>query len=322
MLLLASLGYGQTLVGSGYDDPSVIRIAPGQVIPLFVTGLKTVLPQGNVKATQIPLPTSLAGISVTFSQTPSFSQALPLFAIDQFNHCADLKSSATECLVTAITVQMPLEITIPNPLIMSPFQAQPVTSVVVMENGTATQSFAVWPVPDQIHVLQSCDLGGQTRGTGVCFPIVTHLDGSLVLQAPRGPDQVALSTSEARPGEVLTMYAYGLGQVSPVVQPGALSPNPPATVLTPIYLQFDYRPNASPSMPIFNSPLTITAQPLFAGLTPGQVGLYQINFVVPKPASITANCGAPVESNLTISVGSANGLSFSGASICVDNGPQ
>ena len=57
-------GQGPTLAGTGYSNPSIIRVAPGQITTLFVTGLKTVLSQ-PVKATSLPLPTTLAGISVT-----------------------------------------------------------------------------------------------------------------------------------------------------------------------------------------------------------------------------------------------------------------
>jgi uncharacterized protein (TIGR03437 family) len=321
-MIIGGSAPGQTLIGTGYADPSLIAVAPGQVVPLFLTGLKTVLPGGTVRAQQIPLPTSLAGISVTLIQAPAYARALPTLAIDQFNHCTDSTNPTPDCLVTAITVQIPFDIVIPNPLIEAPISAPQITSLVVSENGSVTKSFTVSPVPDQIHVLQSCDIGGETQGSGVCFPMVTHSDGSLVLQAPRAPGQAPLSNSEARPGEVLVVYAYGLGQVSPAVQAGSASPNPPAVVTAPIFLQFDYRPNASPSMPVLNSSLTTTAQPVFAGLTPSQVGLFQVNFVVPPPPAGTPLCGAPLASNLTISISAADGQSFSGAAICVDTSSQ
>src|ERR1700722_9065485 len=146
---------GQTLVGTGYGDPSLITIAPGQVVPLLLTGLTTVVPGGTVRAQQIPLPTSLAGISVTLNQTPPmYTRTLPLIEIDQFNHCANSASPTPDCLVTAITVQIPFDIAIPNPLIEAPVSAPQITSLVVSENGSVTKSFTVSPVPDQIHVLQ------------------------------------------------------------------------------------------------------------------------------------------------------------------------
>lgn len=327
-LAIAGHAAGQTLVSTSYQDPTVIRIAPGQVVPLLATGLQTVLPSGGASADHVPLPTTLAGISVTLSQPPtSYSRSLPLFSIRQFDHCFISIAPSSDCLLTAITVQIPFDISVPNPLQASPLNDQPRTIVTVFENGNASKTFALSPVPDQIHVIQSCDIGGQTFETGVCYAIATHADGTLVLQDARGPGQVALTNTEAHPGEVITMYVYGLGVVLPAVPEGTASPSPAAIVTAPVYLQFDYRPNASPSMPTIGSPLTTT--PIFVGLTPGQVGLYQVNLTIPPPPAGTPVCGsmteanltAPVESNLTISI-MASGQSFSGAAICVDTGAQ
>ena len=321
IFLTRGIGHSQILVGAGYDDPSVIRVAPGQVVPLFVTGLKTVLPAGMARANDVPLPTNLAGISAAINQTPQYSRPLPLLAIDQFNRCIDSTSLGPDCLVTAITVQIPFNISVPSPF-ETLFAAQ-ITSLVISENGVPTKSFTLSPVTDQIHVLQSCDIGGQTRGTGVCYPLVTHLDGTLVLQAVRANGQPPpMSNGEARPGEVLTMYAYGLGAVSPVVEAGTASPKSPAAAASVMFLQFDYRLNASPSPPTLSPSSPATAQPLFAGLTPEQVGLYQINFMVPPPPADTPHCSDLVASNLTISITAAGGQSFSGAAICVDTETQ
>jgi uncharacterized protein (TIGR03437 family) len=316
-IFIAGTVSGQTVVGSRYQDLT-LSLAPGQVVPLLVTGLQTVLSSGSAKAHNITVPTALAGISVTLTQPPtSYSRSLPIFSIDQFNHCSATMAPAADCLLTAITVEIPFDIAVPNPLQVSPCNDQPGTVVTIFENENVSKAFVLSPLPDRIHVLQSCDIDGQTFGTGVCYPIVTHADGTLVLQDARGPGQVPLTNTEALPGEVITMYAYGLGVVSPAVQAGSASPNPAATVTAAVNLQFDYRPNASPSTPTLNSSTTSTAQPIFAGLTPGEVGLYQINFTVPTPPPGTPVCGAPVESNLTISV-VASGQSFSGAAICVD----
>jgi len=73
----------------------------------------------------------------------------------------------------------------------------------------------------------------------------------------------------------------------------------------------------------------ILLSPLFVGLTPGQVGLYQINVLLPSafPAAVvpcttlavgTGNPAYPpaiVQSNLTIDIGGVT--SFDGAAICI-----
>ena len=72
--------------------------------------------------------------------------------------------------------------------------------------------------------------------------------------------------SPARPGEELILFANGLGAVAPEVPAGSLAPSAPLahTVLLPT-IRIDGR----------------DAEVRFAGLTPGFVGLYQVNFVVP-----------------------------------------
>jgi len=311
LVLMAAPVFAQTIVETSHRTPEVIKIAPGEVVPLIVTGLQTILPNWKARATDLPLPLTLGGMSVTLTQPPnSYSAQLPVLAIDQFNHCSFLLNPPPSCMVTAITVQIPFDIVVPNPLQLPQVADLPGTVLTVSENGKVSTAFVATPYPDRVHILQSCDIAGQTVGTGVCYPIVTHADGTLVMQNASGPGG-ALTHTAARPGEILVMYAWGLGPVSPAVQAGSPSPVPASTVAAPVNLRFEYGPNASPSMPIAG------AQPIFAGLTPSEVGLYQINFAVPAPPAGTPNCGAPVSSNLTVSV-SASGQSFSGAAICVD----
>lgn len=316
-----------TLVRAGYDDPSVIRIAPGQTVTLFAAGLKTIVPGGVQRAATVPWPLSLAGISASLVQTqpgasPTLLRPLPLYSVEQFNRCVT-PNPAAACLVTAITIQIPFDIIVPNPLadyIVVPAS----TTITISENGSVSQAFTVSAVPDQIHVLTSCDINGQTRGTGVCFPLVTHANGTLVLQAARGPNQEPLTDSEAKPGETLVMYAYGLGRVSANATAGDIPPSPVPTTATPMYMRYDYRMNATPSKPL-DPGASAVPQPAFAGLAPQEVGLYSINFVVPAPPAGTQPCGAYVSSNLTVSLmGSTfgSGYSFDGAAICVDTSGQ
>jgi uncharacterized protein (TIGR03437 family) len=69
-----------------------------------------------------------------------------------------------------------------------------------------------------------------------------------------------------QPGEILSIYATGLGEVSGPIAAGEPAPYAPLlTARLPVEVEFD---NA-------------LLRPLFAGLTPGAVGLYQVNFQVP-----------------------------------------
>lgn len=317
---------GITLVRAGYDDPSVVRVAPGQTVTLFAAGLKTIVSGGVQRATTVPWPRSLAGISATLVQTqpgvlaPTILRALPLYSVEQFDRC-DTPNPVAACLVTALTVQIPFDIIVPNPL-AAYILAPPSTTISIAENGSVSQAFTVSAVPDQIHVLTSCDINGQTRGSGVCFPLITHANGNLVLQAPRGPNQQPITDSEANPGETLVMYAYGLGRVSSNATAGDIPPSPVPTTASPMYMRYDYRINASPSIPFDPGVYAVSnPQPTFAGLAPQQVGLYQINFVVPAPPSGTQPCGTSIRSNFTVSLMGSTfgfGYTFDGAAICVD----
>ncbi|HKX00276.1 MAG TPA: hypothetical protein VJN43_21225 [Bryobacteraceae bacterium] len=319
-LLLVSaaslFGQGPTLVGSGYTDPQM-TVSPGQVVTFYVSGLKTVLPSPrSVKATGFPLPNTLAGISATITQmNPSGTFPVPLFSVDQINTCADPSAAMPDCLLTAVTVQIPFELFVPS------FSGPPqigltTTQVVLAENGINSKAFQLGTVDANIHVLTTCTT---TRvadtGSGLpCRPVVTHADGRFVSGPITSFDK---GTGVAQPGEELVMYAVGLGKTTTAVPSGEASPAsaPPADGVS---IVFDYSPNASPQNP--GDSILPSTVPAFAGLTSGFVGLYQINFVVPQPPPGTLPCLAVdgrVTSNLTISI-ARGGPSFDGARICVD----
>jgi uncharacterized protein (TIGR03437 family) len=90
--------------------------------------------------------------------------------------------------------------------------------------------------------------------------IAQHQDGSLVTP-----------TAPAKPMEYIVAYLAGMGGTDNPVQTGAGSPSDPLA-----------RPAAAPSLELDGKPVPI----LFAGLTPGLVGLYQLNFQI--PAGLTA----------------------------------
>src|SRR5690242_925073 len=100
----------QTLVGAGYQFPA-ITVAPGQVIPIIVSGMQTVLP-APIHPHTVPLPVVLAGISVTLHQSlPDRTWQLSLFSVAQTNACQP-SGTAASCLKTAITAQIPFDITV------------------------------------------------------------------------------------------------------------------------------------------------------------------------------------------------------------------
>jgi len=94
---------------------------------------------------------------------------------------------------------------------------------------------------------------------------------------------VASAASPAAAGEVVTIYCTGLGLVNPLVSSGQPSPaSPPSTTA------------AATTASMGGQPAAVQ----FSGLTPGLVGLYQVNAVIPKGLASGAQ-------QLTISVGGA-----------------
>jgi uncharacterized protein (TIGR03437 family) len=302
------------ITGAGYFSPAPVSAAPGQVITLFVDGVGKALTQ-PVRATSASWPTSLAGISVTLRQHSE--QAVPIFEVRPLSTCpaGSLPDSRPACAtLAAITVQIPYELVPLCPLCVTPI-AFPPPWLYVTESGETGAAFELNPLADQLHVLTSCDVFLSRFGdpppqntTGLrCPPMVTHSDGTLVS-----------ASQPAQAGEQLTAWANGLGATDPPAATGQPS-SEPLPVTEPIEIDFSFRANALPVKPSSTSPVA-----LYAGLTQGFVGLYQINFATPAAPQGTPSCApsgtsAPganaVQSNLTVSFGGS--FSFDGAGICI-----
>lgn len=93
---------------------------------------------------------------------------------------------------------------------------------------------------------------------------VTDTQQAAVLHA--GTSILVDDAHPAKAGETLEMFGTGLGVTDPSIPAGRAAPaNPPAIA------------KVTPVVSINN----VEAQILFAGLAPGFVGVYQVNFVVP-----------------------------------------
>jgi len=113
-------------------------------------------------------------------------------------------------------------------------------------SGTATLNVPIGPAAPAIFTLNS--LG---NGAGA---IEHALTGQLVTRA-----------NPAAAGEVVAVYCTGLGAVSPPVADGAAAPVPPAQAVMAV------------TASIADTPAPV----IFAGLTPGFAGLYQVNLQIP-----------------------------------------
>jgi uncharacterized protein (TIGR03437 family) len=293
------------ILGAGYRVP-IVSVAPGQIITIFAAGVGSTLAQ-PVYAGPGKLPTTLAGISVTIQQGDNIPA--PILSVNSAPQCP------TCSVIAVITIQVPYELITPHCVASEVMCTTVPTSFFVTENGVAGVPSLLNLMADQVHILTVCDsvLPGPLRYflIGSCQPEVTHANGTLVS-----------NTNPATAGEELVAYAVGLGATKPAVPTGAPAAEPVPTAQT-FGLDFNFHPDALASKPFPSNvlPNNYTLPiPLFAGLTAGYVGLYQINFVVPKVPAGSPPCVAGqgpglVSTNLTVSIGGS--ASFDGAAICV-----
>jgi len=122
--------------------------------------------------------------------------------------------------------------------------------IVVSANGALT-------LPDQIDVVP------------VQLGVAAYTDGHAIAQ--HGADfSYVTASSPAKPSEVLVIYLSGMGPTNPAVKSG--DPAPGAEPLARVTL---------PPTVMVDGQNAIVG---FAGLSPGFVGLYQVNFTVPPTA--------------------------------------
>jgi len=296
--------FGQTgafLESTGYSAPAPVQVAPGQVTSFFFRGIGS-LPDGHLRSAQAsaaPLPTTLAGLSLRMAQGQQNAVAVPLFAVRQENDCDGASDPNPACLLTTVKLQIPFEIdgevTGATHTLAAPAQ------LTLAVDGQAGRAFPLQPVPDNSHVVTSCDASWDTKYTSVCDRQAYHGDARPVTRF-----------EPARRGETLVVYVYGLGQGSPRVPTGDVAmgsvlENLPGRVKA----SFDNFANALSSGPRFFSPaIPASVSPItFGGLTSGQIGLYQLNIPVPQSLDLALACGpeGPIRSNANLYISTSQG---------------
>jgi len=293
------------IAGAGYSPPAPLQATPGQVVTMFVRDLPRSA-DGQFRsgsASGLPLPTALGGISVAIVQA-SGTLKVPIFAVRQESECQAAGVDEASCLLTAIQIQVPYDLA--AEISLSPLKRviyAPLAQVRIDVDGHSGRPFALQPLPDNAHVLTSCDTSW-FAGTGKeCQRSVYHADGT-----------VADENAPAKPGETVVVYAYGLGTTGANTVAGTA-----ATAAAPVSdllgaprlvaaLQKDFL-NASSSSPrIFADSRTLgDVIPIaFTGLMPGGVGVYQVNITLPQ--DLTAYpCGGEVHSNSVLNLTSLQG---------------
>ena len=168
--------------------------------------------------------------------------------------------------------------------------------------GISVPGNLIFVSPGQINVQVPWELQGQSSaqvkvtidemfgyplfGNVVTVPLTAYApafyvgNGTIAAQDALTGTQI-LSSNPARPGEILSLYANGLGPVT----------NPPASGGPAVSSPLSQTTGAPPVVTIGAQP----AQVSFSGLAPGFPGLYQINATV--PAGLTGN------QQVTVSIG-------------------
>jgi len=215
-------------------------LAPGGILSVFGTQLAPAV----AGAAGLPLPTMLAGTSVTISGVTA-----PLYYVSP----------------TQLNVQIPFEVTSGSPV-----------SLVAINNGESASK------PVTIAAAAPAIFTTNSQGTGQGAILNTSY-------------QLVDASNPAAPGSTyLQIYCMGLGAVDNQPADGVPAPSSPLA-----------KTSATPSVTIGG----VTATPIFSGLAPGYVGLYQVNVLVPGTVSagsavqVSLSIGGATSNTVTIAVG-------------------
>ncbi len=188
------------------------------------------LASGSAQATSLPLPTKLGGVSVIIGGI-----AAPLLFVSS----------------TQINAQVP-------------YAALAAGSVLIFADAIVTRDTVV-SAPLQIQVAAAAP-GIFSIPAGLGNAVAINADSSLA--APSGSIS-GIATHPAAAGDIVVIFATGLGAVFPAVADGAASSDKLRASV------------AMPTVLIGGQPATVT----FAGLSPQFAGVNQINAIIPAKVS-------------------------------------
>jgi uncharacterized protein (TIGR03437 family) len=262
-----------TIIGGGYHIPFAVSAAPGQVMTFFVAGVGKRLTQEPLVASA-PLPVSLAGIEVTLHQeVEPVKVSVPIIGAMLMDSCGLTRSALCNgTRIAALTVQIPFELSVaPGEVSQAILR--------VSEDGMTTGDFVITPVASNVHFMTSPNpIAWDVRLGAPRHASVFHIDGTAV--SPGQP---------ARAGETLIVYGYGFGRPQKAIKTGE-APQEANPVPTHGDLKFlALLPETSGAIDGTGPALGLYVS--YVGVTPGAVGVYQINFKVPPVPSGIQRCG-------------------------------
>jgi len=234
--------------------PGVPGIVPGSLITLF--GIDLTSAKGVVAADRFPLPTELGGTSVNFDGVPA-----PLLAVATVNGREQ------------INLQVPYGLSVGTP--------DPACVLTRAAEEVCAGERALWVNAK----------GVEARYVGIVAyleaqPGIFTVDGRAAVALHTDTGRLVSAADPAKPGEVVAIYATGLGPLKGVVASGVPAP-------------------ASPPIETLNRPTAtvggLSAEVLFSGLAPGLVGVNQVNVRVPVDAPSADAAGGQLDLSLRLS---------------------
>jgi uncharacterized protein (TIGR03437 family) len=222
-------------------------VAPGSVVSIFGSGLAA----ATLSFDSVPLSATLGSTTVLFNGEPA-----PLYFVG-----ADVQGSAPN-LYGQVNAVLPWDLSISGAV------------NVTVKSGSFTSA----PVPVLVGAvapgIYSIPSGA---GYAVAFNNVYNGNTDAALAAPTNAN-LGYPSHPAKAGDVLTVYATGLGAVGLSASGPSSPPAPGAASLDATRYTL-----VVPTVLIGGTPV----QPIFSGLTPQFVGINQVNFIV--PSGITGN---------------------------------
>jgi uncharacterized protein (TIGR03437 family) len=206
-------------------------LAPGSLFSIFGSRLSS----QTASASTIPLSSQLGGVTVQFVNGQTTINAPMLY----------VQPDSTGS-ISQINAQVPWALVTPG--------TTSTVNVVVSHDGVSSPS-----TPVTIGPFSPAIFASGTRAVAV------NLDGTLVW--PAGAI-AGLTTHPAKPGDVIIIYATGLGAVDQPIADGANSLDALRNTLTPPVVLVG----------------GLSAKVAFSGLSPQFVGVNQLNIVVPNAA--------------------------------------
>jgi uncharacterized protein (TIGR03437 family) len=253
VLSLACAGYGfaQTpavFSGGVLNGASFVKgqpVTPGSLVSIFGTNLASQVAQADT----IPLSNSLGGVTVEFVNGDTTMNAPMLYV---------QPDDPTHNVTSQLNVQVPWEL-VPNGTTAN-------VDVIVTNNGVSSPPTQFTVAPFSPGVFAS-------NGLAIA---VNSSDGTLAWPAGAVP---GLTTHPAKIGDVIIVYATGLGAVA----------NPPADGQNSLD---QLRNNLVPPQVMIGG---ISAEVPFAGLSPQFVGVNQLNVKIPN---VTPGNSVPLQVQL------------------------